>query len=448
MSIPEAGPAPKGKISVLLKVLFIGLLMLILLIPTLMTAFLVQERKSRQGEASREVMASWATEQVVGGPVLVVPYEVDEYSAHDVNGYSIKQTKTYYAYFLPETLKVEGDVKVEERARGIFKVPVYTTQVQMSGGFNKPDFSSLDIIPKKIHWEKSFLRLGLSDLKGIRESLQVDWDGKILAFQPGSKAGVFLKESVELPLNLASLQPTQHSFQASFKLAGAESLSFLPLGKESEVKLTSNWPHPQFMGEFLPESRQVGEKGFEAKWKVVEMARGFPQVFSDQDSCSHNSERKYFGARFVKPIDIYSLSDRSLKYAMLFIFFTFISFFLFEILGKLRIHPIQYLLVGLALCVFYVLLLSLSEHFSFAWAYAAATFGTVGLISFYVSVVLKKKTRVLLMSALLSGLYAFLYVLLQLEDFALLIGALGLFTMLASVMFLTRKINWYEVNES
>lgn len=444
MSIPEAGSVPKRKISVALKILFIGFLMLVLLIPTLMISFLVQERKGRQDEASREIFSTWAGEQTVDGPVLVVPYQVEEYEA----SYGMR-LKTYYAYFLPEQLKVQGEAKVEERARRIFKVPVYTSQLLIQGSFKDPDFSALALNAKTILWNQAFLRLGLSDPKGIRESVQLVWNGQTLPFQPGSASGSFLPEGIEVPLPLAAhKEKLEYAFQIQLKLAGGQSLAFLPLGRETEVKLRSSWPHPQFMGEFLPENRQIDAQGFESNWKVVEMARGFPQSFTEQKARPFETREKSFGVKFMKPIDIYSLSDRSVKYALLFIFFTFTAFFLFEVLGDLRIHPVQYLLVGLALCVFYLLLLSLSEHIAFGWAYAVAAAATVGLISSYVSLVLKKRGRIALMSLLLGGLYGFLYVLLQLEDFALLLGSLGLFSMLALVMFLTRKINWYEVGKA
>ncbi len=436
----------KGRFQVLLKVLFIGFITLVMLIPTFFILNLINERQERREAASSEVLKCWGSEQSLGGPVLVVPFLVEN-TLTDDKGVKTVQREMHYAYFLPEQLHIESSMESQTLRRGIFRIPVYQGDLKIQGRFAKPDFSNWNVADGMVYWDRAFLTLGLSDLRGLRESPKVKWNSAELNFEPGEKSGAFFESAVRAKLPFINANDTGYNFSMDLHLGGGHFLTFLPLAKDTSVKLSSNWPHPSFSGSFLPVFRQVTDQGFQAEWKIPETARSIPQRWKDslQDTYLPNFA---FGVDFILPVDIYQFTTRAAKYAMLFILLTFVSFFLFEVLSKLRIHPVQYLLVSAALCVFYLLLLSLSEHISFGWAYLAATLGTVGLITAYLVTVLQRKSRALLMASILAGLYGYLFTLLRAEDYALLMGSAGLFLIVAAVMFLTRKINWYELDQN
>jgi len=436
----------KGRFQVLLKVLFIGFITLVMLIPTFFIINLVNERQMRREEASSEVLKGWGGEQNLGGPVLVVPFLVEN-TLVDEKGVKTLQREMHFAYFLPEQLHIESAMESQTLRRGIFRIPVYQGNLKVQGHFAKPDFSNWNIAADKIYWDRAFLTLGMSDLRGLRETPKVLWSGVELHFEPGEKSGALFDSAVRARVPFSNLSDAGYDFAMDLHLGGGKTLNFLPLGKDTSVKISANWPHPSFGGNFLPINRQVTDQGFQAEWKVPETARAIPQRWRDTVPDLYLPSFA-FGVDFILPVDIYQFTTRAAKYAMLFILLTFVAFFLFEVLSKLRIHPVQYLLVSAALCVFYLLLLSLSEHISFGWAYLAATLGTVGLITAYLVTVLQRKSRALLMATILSGLYGYLFTLLRAEDYALLMGSVGLFLIIAAVMFLTRKINWYELDQS
>lgn len=436
----------KGRFAVLLKVFFIGVMTLVMLIPTLFIMNLIHERQNRRTEASNEVLKGWGGEQTLSGPVLVVPYVVEK-EVTDTNYQRTVQRELHYAYFLPEKLEVESTLASQSLYRGIFRVPVYQGEMKIRGHFAKPDLSSWNIPNNRIYWDLAFLTMGVSDLRGLRETPKISWNQQTLSFEPSSKDGALFDSAIQAKLPAISEGAVGFDFQMNVQMGGGRHLSFLPLGKDTHVKLSANWPHPSFTGNFLPISRQVDEKGFQAEWKIPETARGIPQRWKDMEQVPYLSSFA-FGTDFIMPVDIYQFTTRAAKYAMLFILLTFLAFFLFEVLSKLRIHPVQYLLVSAGLSLFYVLLLSLSEHIPFAWAYLVATAGTVGLITAYLTTVLQKKRRAILMAIVLTGLYGYLFTLLRAEDYALLMGSIGLFLILAVVMFLTRRINWYDIDQN
>ena len=435
------------KTSIVVKIFIIGLLSLALLVPTGMIWWMNSERSSRNQEAISEIMKTWAGEQSLAGPVIVIPYhQLESQDTYPNNSSTpVKQwvTRTYEAYFLPQELNVNGELFPEIRYRGIFKVPVYTSRLEVKGKFKRPDFSKLGISEKEIEWDKAVIRIGVSELKGLRETLSMQWNETSLTFGPGETGDSYFPRNVESPLkNLKDSTSSDFNFSLNLSLAGSQSFNFIPLGKQTQVNLRSNWTHPSFDGAYFPVSRSINEKGFEANWSVLEEGRQFPQMFTSASN-RYDLTQDSFGVKLMLPVDIYQLNTRSVKYANLFILLSFTAFFLFEILSQLRIHPLQYLLVGLALSVFYLLLLSLSEQIGFSFAYLTASTATVSLILFYLKSVLKKSSRLILMGGILSGLYAYLYALLQAEDYALLLGSIGLFAILALVMFITRKIDWY-----
>ena len=445
--------------STMLKLAVIGLLVLILLIPTNMLQSLIQEREQTRSEAVTEVSSKWGSEQVLGGPVLSVPYLI---TLKDDKG-NAQPPVTAYAHFLPDDLQVDGDLRPEQRNRGIFVVMLYNTRLTIRGNFKKPSVAALGIPPGAVQWDKAFLSLGISDMTGIRNAIQFKINGRVVAAEPGIPSSDLLPSGVSAAI---ALDTDTYRFECALNLNGSTQLSFLPLGKETNVRLRSPWATPSFTGSFLPDQRRVSADGFLASWKVLQFNRNFPQqglgnLFNRSQTQSRIDPARgdgarvepvrvnpaAFGVKLLLPVDEYQKTMRSAKYGILFVILTFVAFFFVEILDRRRIHPIQYLLVGFAICLFYLLLLSISEHISFDWAYLIGGGIILTLITFYVRYVFQNLRLTILFSAVLALLYGFFYSLLQLEDYSLLLGSFGLLLILGVVMYLTRHVNWYRAYE-
>ncbi len=424
------------------KFAFIGFLMLLLFLPMGMIESLITERNQRRDTADWEVVKTWGREQTLGGPVLTVPYLV--YTKVDKNRVTVQ---TQYAHFLPEDLKVTGEVFPEIRYRGIYQIPLYRTALQVQGFFKRPELSRWRIPEKDILWEEAFLTVGIPDMRAIQEPAKVIWNQSPQEFGPGNGGRAAFDSGIAAPAPGLRGGSTgqEYAFAFELKLAGSKDLLFLPLGKQTDVHLKSAWNNPSFTGAYLPASREVDASGFAADWKVLHLGRNYPQQWLDREIKPENFQESSFGVSLLLPVDTYQKTTRSAKYAILFILLTFVTFFFFEIFNKVRIHPIQYLLVGFAMCLFYLLLLSLSEHLVFGLSYAIATAATVFLITLYSAKVLKNGKRALVMGGVLSGIYGYLYILLQQQDYALLLGSLGLFVALAVIMFITRRVDWYTL---
>ena len=426
--------------STMLKLAVIGFLVILLLIPTGMLQSLIIERESTRDRAIAEVSAKWGGEQVIGGPVLSVPYEV---ISKDAAGQEHREL--LHAHFLPDDLQFDGAIRPEQRNRGIFVVMLYNTQLTVRGSFHKPSVASLGSLPGIIHWDQAFLSLGISDMKGIRDAITFRVNNQALAVEPGIPSNDILASGVSVPV---TLDAETLRFESVINLNGSTQLSFLPFGKETRVRLQSPWTTPSFTGSFLPDQRRIGPQGFQASWKVLQFNRNFPQ----QGIGSFLGDKKdllpTFGVKLLLPVDEYQKTMRSTKYSVLFIVLTFTAFFFVEILDRRRIHPIQYLLVGFAICLFYLLLLSLSERLSFDWAYLIGSGLILILVTLYIHAVFGNLRLTALFSGLLALLYGFFYSLLQLDDYSLLLGSFGLLLFLGLVMYLTRHIDWYRAYES
>ncbi|WP_245565073.1 cell envelope integrity protein CreD [Spirosoma spitsbergense] len=436
--------------STMLKLAVIGILVLVLLIPTAMLQSLISERESTRNMAVAEVSSKWGAEQVIGGPVLSVPYET---TVNDANGQVQRQTE--YAHFLPDELQFDGSIRPEKRSRGIFTVMLYNTRLNIKGTFKKPLVASLGLSASAMRWDKAFLSLGISDVKGIREAIKFRLNDRLVEAEPGIAGGDILPSGVSIPL---ALNADTYAFETTLNLNGSTQLSFLPLGKETRVRLQSPWSTPSFTGSFLPDQRRITASGFEANWKVLQFNRNFPQQgignFLTRSGRGEvvspgqqPSELPSFGVKLLLPVDEYQKTMRSAKYGIMFVMLTFVAFFFVEILDRRRIHPIQYLLVGFAICLFYLLLLSISEHMPFDWAYLIGSVIILVLITGYVRYVFRNVRLTVLFSTVLALLYGFFYSLLQLEDYSLLLGSFGLLLMLGIIMYLTRHIDWYQAYE-
>lgn len=427
------------KNSVTLKLVTVTILMLLLLIPASMIQSIIQEREELNNLTSNEVSSKWADEQQLNGPILTIPLTY-EYESEDK-----KILTTKYLHILPESLMIDGEVLPEKLKRGIYEVVVYKSTLNVAGAFklsHTPDPQNL----KEIRYDQAFLTIGVSDLRGIKNQISVDWGKEKLKVKPGSKLPDLIYSGITIDLpNIQDQLNKNIPFEFSLDLQGSKSLSFIPIGNNTRVSLASTWASPSFDGNFLPDNRQIDENGFTAAWSVLQLNRNFPQSWIG-NSHKQKIENSSFGVNLILPLDDYQKSYRSAKYAAMTIALTFLIFFLVEILNKRKIHPFQYALVGLALCLFYVLLVSISEHSNFNIAYGISTVAIVIMISLYSLSVFKKLKLSLLLVTTITAIYGFMFVTLQLADYALLMGSVGLTLILGLTMYFTRNINWYKLN--
>lgn len=450
----------KLKNSLSLKLFIVGFLIAILMIPTGMISMLVYDRQNRQEEAIREVSEKWGYEQTITGPVLSIPYK--KTYENTVNGKKSVDEVIRYAHFLPETLMVDGKILPETRQRGIYEVVVYNSEMKLSGEFNVPDFSKWDIDPNMIMYDKAFISLGIPDLRGVKENISLKWNNDDLFFQPGIETKDVIDSGVSANIYIDPNDRIQYKYELNLVLNGSRDLKFVPIGRTTEVKLASSWNDPSFQGAFLPNKYDLNENGFTANWKILEINRNFPQSFLGSMSLEGDMNIPYnkyekavavggiqsssFGVRLLVVADEYQKTVRALKYAIMILALTFLILFFFEAMNKKRVHALQYILIGLALSLFYVLLLSIAEHLGFNQAYWISVLATVGLIALYSKSVFKEWKPVFTESLILLFIYSFIFVILQLKDYALLVGAIGLFVILSIVMYISRNIDWYNLN--
>jgi len=423
--------------SIALKLLAIAVLTVLLLIPTAFIAALIQDRANTQEEAIAEVSSKWGAEQTITGPLLTVPYK--KFITKDEGGV---EEVIEYAHFLPDELNINGEVFPEVLTRDIYEVVVYNAKLKIDGRFSPLNFDNWDISAGNIIWADAFVSLGIPDMKGVGEAIALNWNGSNYEFNPGIKSNDVVESGVSIKVPVGN---ADNSFSLELNLNGSQELNVIPLGRETNVGLTSNWASPSFRGVFLPDSREVTDDGFTADWKVLHLNRNYAQSWTGNAPSSVS--QSVFGVELLIPVDQYQKSMRSIKYAIMLIALTFLIFFFVEVLNNRRIHPIQYILVGLALCIFYLLLLSISEHLNFNQAYIISSIATILLITTYAKSVFKSSRLTSLQGLILVILYGFMYVLIQLEDYALLIGSIGLFVVLAIVMYISRKIDWYEIGK-
>jgi len=430
--------------SAIARLAIMGALTICLLIPLTWVYSIVSERASRRDGAVAEVSATWGGPQTIGGPVLSVPYI-------GVSTDSSQQRVLHRAYFLPRDLQIEGTLDTETRRRGIFDVVVYRSTLKVTGKFARPDLQWIRPAPERVDWADAVLLVGVADPRGLVRRAALTWGSGTIPFAGGAdEVGLFRSGlRAQIPALETSPAGTDLPFTFTLDLNGTRDLRFLPGAEETTIALSSPWPHPSFIGTALPETRRVDAGGFTARWRVQDFGRSYPARWTSRDlvreQLAEQARTSAFGLMLVQPVDIYQQGERAVKYAILFIVLTFLIFFLWEVFSATLLHPVQYAFVGFAMCVFYLLLVSISEHTGFDTAYALASGVTMLLIAGYARAVLGGLRQGVSVLAALVTLYGFLYLLLRLEDYALLAGSVGLFLVLAVVMFITRRMNWYEL---
>lgn len=442
--------------SLLLRVFIIALLILALWIPLALVQGVVSDRQHLQRQVEETIATTSTGPQRIAGPLLIVPYVVSELVVTtDDKG----REKTHWsnsnnhAVFLPEILDYNGDVGIEEKYKGLYKSLLYQTKGVWKARFNVPVNLGTGIdakhATKRLIPGKAYVAVGLSDVRGLRGTPQITWDAAAIEVSNNANwpaLGDGLNASIgALDVSEAHL----HDMTMQLDIAGTSMLSIAPLGKTTTVQLRAAWPHPNFGGRFLPTSKQIDEKGFVAKWEVSQLSsKNAALIIQPARADAQPTLLETFDVAFIEPVNIYLKAERAVKYGILFVVLTFAAFFLLETMKNLRIHPLQYGLVGLALAIFFLLLVSLSEHIPFLLAYLSASVACISLIAYYLSHVLGGAKYGLFFGASLTALYGVLYGLLLSEDNALVLGSLLLFVVLAVVMLVTRKFDWFKLGRT
>ena len=431
------------KESVTVKLGFIGVLILLLLIPSALVNNLITERALRQDQTIKDVTDQYSGSQLLQGPVLVIPYK-ETVTENDASGKQVTKQVMRHLYVLPNELHYKGNLASEVLHRGIYEVPVYNGTIKVSGNFTKADLGALSLNSDQLMPEKASVIFSISDLKGLKTNPQVNIGGQTLTAEPAAGENLFAN-SLQVPLNLKELMDKTVPFQFDLDLKGSEELSFLHNGKTTDVEISGNWDSPSFDGRYLPDTRVVNDKGFSAKWRMLYYNRPFPQQWVNDVNLLSNDKKApdaIFGVKMKLPVDQYQKTTRTSKYAILIIMLTFVSLFLTELIGKQKVHVFNYILIGAAMLIYYTLLLSFSEQVGYSLAYLIASVATIALIAAFLGSLLKNKKAAVIFTFILTLFYSFIYVIIQLEDLSLLIGSIALFIIVAALMYSSRKINW------
>jgi inner membrane protein len=452
--------------SVMIKLFSIGLLILILMIPSSWIESLIEERQSRAESVVNEIAGKWSGEQTITGPILVIPFKKREKIDKGKAGIEIREWEEK-AFFLPDQLSIDGKVAPQTLHRGIFQAAVYESQISLRSEFPKPDFKKLGIDEKDVLWKDAHLVMGITDLRGISKNPSLMIGNVSVPCEPSSQIGLSTQYShaatdsydntatvaaaysqsavfengISADLNWNKSEDFSKDVSINLGLKGSTLLYFVPVGKTTHVNVEGPWASPSFEGNFLPSDRKLTDTGFKATWDVLHYNRPFAQQWVEEGQKITGSE---FGVKLLIPVDQYQKSMRTAKYSKLIILLTFVALFMVEILRKVRIHPFQYILVGAALIIYYSLLLSFSEHMPYDWAYLIASLATVVLVSLYSISFLDSRKLVMIFSFLMAFFYAFIFVIIQLQDYSLLLGSIGLFLIIGLIMYSSKNIKWYK----
>jgi inner membrane protein len=429
------------------RVSFFILLVLVMLVPLGMVEGVIEERAYTKRTVEQEVGAQWGPTQSIGGPVLVVPYDVSRVQVNS-NGEAKTITETRYAVFTPEELNIAAATAVEKRHKSIYEILVYGADVAITGRFKAPDFSQLGVTPTQIAWDQASLVLGLSGVRAVNKAVL-----KAAGSERQIEAGVLpyhpFDEGIRaaLPMQTIGAGPQPFDFDLQLSLNGREHIAFQPLGRQSRITVKSNWPHPNFIGTPLPTERTITADGFDATWLISHIATGAPLAWLTHEYKPQPERATSVGVALTEPGDVHQQTDRIVKYGILVIGLTFGTIFVVGLLKQDRVHLVQYLLIGASITLFYLLLLSLAEQMDFALSYLIASLVDIAIVAWYAGTTIRRPMG-WVTGGVLALVHAYLYVLLQMESYSLLSGTIGLLVALLGVMIATRKVDWFALGEA
>lgn len=459
--------------SVVLKMLVIFILTLLMLIPMSFVHDLIAERSNRELSVSRDIFSKWGGPQVVSSPILAIPFKyMEETTQKDKNGndFIVQTAKEDWLFVLPEKADMQVKVTPEYLKRGIYQSVVYHAKMEIRGDFGKIDWENLHISKESINWSQVKLVLGVQDVKGLSTALKINFDEQTYAVKNNSKLFNLFPNNIIADLKLSQEEDMVAPFYVSYELKGSKSFNFLPLANQNKLEVSGDWSNPSFNGGYLPDNRSVEDNAFNAIWNIPSYGRKLPaywigasEVYHFQDislsdesftytepasstsnSSSISSDQDMVQVNFLPEVNNYQKTTRVAKYGILVVILTFASLFFTEIIKRQRIHLVQYILIGAAMVLFYSLLLAISEHLGFNLAYLVAAIATTGLIAFFIYMITKNKNTALLFVGILGLFYLFIYVLMQLRDYSLIVGTVGIFIILAVLMRVSTKVNWYQ----
>lgn len=416
--------------------LAIGVLAVLLLIPASLIQDLIREREFIQDSAIDEITSVWGGEQMIVGPYLSIPFD-DPFTVTNSDGTEEISYARKHLYIMPEVLNGAVVVEPENRKLGIYEAVVYKGDVQMNGSFVLPDWSVMGVDPDLISWDKVSLNVGISDLRGVEGAFEFHWNEAPVNMSSGLVTSDIYRSGVHANINLEQSEKLDFAF--STELRGSRRFSVVPLGKQTKFKMESPWTEPNFEGSFATSEYVPIENGFVANWTVSHLNRNYPQAWVGRQ---YSPTTDYFGTEFIRSVDTYSKTNRVAKYAILIIVLTFMVFYFSELINGTKVNALQYVLVGAALVLFYTLLLSFSEHIGFNNAYLVAAIMTIAMEFLYSKSIMGSSKLAAYVAGVLALLYTFIFVLIQLKDFALLAGSLGLFIILSVIMYISRNIRW------
>jgi len=439
--------------SGIFKIMILIILILILLIPITMIRSLVYERSHRAEGAERSIMEAWGSEFTLYGPVIRIPVvereEIITKTERDGEKIDIIQ-RNKTLWITPRDVDIKANFSAEKKRRGIFSVALFSGDVSIKGSFTF-DRARDELKPNEtLYPQQAEIIVGLTSQKGIRRIIKADWNGDELFFKPGNRNFLY-ENSVNNGVNAISPFNTEsiNTFDIQFAVQGGKSMRTIPIGEVTYTRIVSDWPSPSFQGGFLPTAYTLSQSGFDAEWEISYLSRSIPLFWITNDRGENNRinlHDEFFGVDFFKPLDHYALNERAVKYAILFLVIPFLTLFFLEIFSRKSIHPAQYLLSGLANIIFYLLLLSISEHIPFSFVYLIAAAALTCMMSLYAYSLLETRIRSACMGFVMALLYLIMYLTLNAEDWALLIGSIAAFLICAVVMFLTRKLDWNNLN--
>jgi inner membrane protein len=430
------------------KMILVGFLTLALLIPLEFVKNLISERSFRKKETVNEVTKLWGTDVHFYGPTLRIPYKTyEEYNVTNqkTNAVTIERKATIqYAYFFPETLVNKTNAKkINSLKRGIYNNVVFTAEMNFEGNFKKLNYEKLGIKPEDMLWDRAAIIVKTTNLKSIKSDLKFKIDNQTLDFEskPSDDDNLYGNLETNSFDYTALAKNGMLSFNFFMKYNGSNSIKFIPVGKTTIVNINSDWESPSFEGTFAANdtTKIINKKGFHADWKILDINRSFPQQYVNK---LPNLEEYTFGVKLIETVDEYQQNERASKYGFLVIGLTFLIFFLIQSISKINIHIFQYTMLGLALIMFYTLLISITEHSSFTFAYLIASLSVISMIVLYSISILKNIKFPIFIGLALTSLYTFIYVIIQLENYALLVGSIGLFFILGAVMYFSKQIDW------
>ena len=428
------------------RVSFFILLVLIMLVPLNMVAGVIEERAYTKRAVEEEVGAQWGPTQTIGGPALVVPYQVSRVQINS-DGEPKTIIETRYAVFTPEELDIAATSAVEKRTKSIYQILVYGANVGISGRFKAPDFSQLGVTPTSIAWDQASLVLGLSGVRAVNAAsltaggAERQIEAGVLPYHPFDE-GI----RAALPVELVGTSPQPFDFDLQLSLNGRGHIAFQPLGRQTRIAVKSNWPHPNFIGSPLPTARTITADGFEATWAISHIATGAPLAWLTHEYKPQPERTVSVGVALTEPGDVHQQTDRIVKYGILVVGLTFGTMFVVSLLKQNRVHLVQYLLIGASISLFYLLLLSLAEQMDFALSYLVASLVDIAIVAWYAGATIRRLMG-WVTGGVLAAVHGYMYVLLQMESYSLISGTIGLLVALLGVMIATRKVDWFALGE-